>query len=133
MTDYRRPGRARHRKVDAPAEPGRAAVGGAPSGGSPSSPASSPGSPPASPTAFAGAGFVPPKGRNRRHSRSLAFLPGYGGNTLHIKGFKPVVARSKAQQPLGLFSAAFVCDDYDGRKIGVFRAHGKQVFNPKTG
>ena len=77
-------------------------------------------------------GLVSAKGGHSRNWGSLAFLACHSGHTVHIQRFKPVVPRTQPHEPLGLFRAAFVRNNYDWRKIGVFRANGKQIFHTKT-
>ena len=77
-------------------------------------------------------GFVPAKGGYCGNRGSLALLACHSGHTVHIQRFKPVVARAKPHEPFGLFRAAFVRNNYDRRKVGVFRANGKQIFHTKA-
>lgn len=69
-------------------------------------------------------GLVAAESGNGRYWSCFAFLTGYGGNTLHVEGLKPVIARAKTQESFGFFGAALVGNDDNWGKIGIFRTYG---------
>jgi len=77
-------------------------------------------------------GLVPAKGGHCRNRDRLALLACHSGDAVHIQRFKPVILRAQPHEPFGLFRVAFVRNHDDRRKIGIFRANGKQIFHTKA-